>query len=260
MMRTRMIIRRKTIRAKVSPFRDSVRHRISRKVERVRVLPVEDLVSQARGEVEDLLVDPGFRGREILVVLVVLVLRCAIVVISDIMESVGEVVVVVLATLVERWDIGMPSVPRVNRDLSGLLCHLQRRFSRTLDQAVMVRRVVMVLTTIRVMLLPMHLDNISIPGILIFRLGILKILEVILHILLCQLVDLVDLSGIRGINPDREMWLLAVQVVLSSLVSQDMDVLLRGEVTKAIEVMVDDSKLRDVLITYHCKMLRTIQI
>ncbi|XP_070682764.1 uncharacterized protein [Malus domestica] len=72
------------------------------KVERARVFPVEDLMSQARGEVEDLLVDPGFRDREILVVLVVLVLRCAAVVTSDIMESVGEVVVAVLATLVDR--------------------------------------------------------------------------------------------------------------------------------------------------------------
>ena len=85
---------------KVSLLRGPVRHRISRKVERARVLPVEDLVSQARGKVEDLLAGPDFRDREILVVLVVLVLRCAAVVTSDIMESVGEVVVV--ATLVDR--------------------------------------------------------------------------------------------------------------------------------------------------------------
>ncbi|KAM2270757.1 hypothetical protein ACFXTI_038167 [Malus domestica] len=45
---TRMIVRRKMIRARVSPLRDPIRRRISRKVERVRVLPVEDLVSQAR--------------------------------------------------------------------------------------------------------------------------------------------------------------------------------------------------------------------
>ncbi|XP_070660523.1 uncharacterized protein [Malus domestica] len=107
------------IRARVSPLRDPVRRRISRKVERVRVLPVEDLVSQARGEVDDLLAGPDFKDREILVVLMVLVLRCAAVVTSDIMESVGEVVVVVLATLVDRWDIGLLSVPRVNRNLSS---------------------------------------------------------------------------------------------------------------------------------------------
>ncbi|CAN6686569.1 unnamed protein product [Malus baccata var. baccata] len=125
------------IRANESPLRDPVRRRISRKVERVRVLPVEDLVSQARGEVEDLLAGPDFRDKEILVVLVVLVLRCAAVVTLDIMENVGEVVVVVLATLVDRWDIGLPSVPRVSRNLRSLLCHLQRRFNRILDQAVM---------------------------------------------------------------------------------------------------------------------------
>ncbi|KAM1302325.1 hypothetical protein ACFX2H_013265 [Malus domestica] len=54
---------------------------------------------------------------------------------KDIMESVGEVVV--LARLIDIWDIGLLSVPRVSRDLNSLLCHLQRRFSRTLDQAVM---------------------------------------------------------------------------------------------------------------------------
>ncbi|KAM3013376.1 hypothetical protein FF2_026245 [Malus domestica] len=121
-MRIRMIIRRKIIGVKVSPLRDPVRHRISRKMERARVLPAEDLVSQVRGEVEGLLVDPGFKDRETFVVLVGLVLRYATVVISDIMESVGKVVV--LATLVDRWDIRMLSVPRVSRDLSCLLCHL----------------------------------------------------------------------------------------------------------------------------------------
>ncbi|KAM2886538.1 hypothetical protein COP2_013603 [Malus domestica] len=107
------------------------------------------------------------------------------------MESVGEVVV--LARLIDIWDIGLLSVPRVSRDLNSLLCHLQRRFSRTLDQAVMVRRFVVVLTIIRVMLLPMLPDRISTSRILIFRLGIPKILEVIFFILPCQLVDL---SGI----------------------------------------------------------------
>ncbi|KAM1145964.1 hypothetical protein ACFX19_038560 [Malus domestica] len=171
------------------------------------------------------------------------------------MENAGKVVVV--ATLVDRWDIGLLSVPRVSRCLNSLLCHLQRRFSRTLDQAVIVRRVVVVLITIRVTLLPMLPDNISIPRILIFRLGIPKILKVILHILPCQLADL---SGIREASPNREMLLLAVQDHLGSLARQDRDVLLGGEVTKVTEVVVDNNKLRDVLITYHCKMLRTIQI
>ncbi|KAM1972633.1 hypothetical protein FF2_018942 [Malus domestica] len=184
-------------------------------------------------------------------------LRFAAVVTSDIMESVGEVVVVVLATLVDKLNIGLLSVPRVNRNLNSLLCHLQRRFSRTLDQAVMVRRVVVVLTTIRVMLLPMLPDSISIPRILILRLGIPKTLGVILLILPCQLVDL---SGIREVNPNRERLLLVVHDHRGSLISQDMDVLHRDEVTKATEVVVDDNKLRDVLITYHCKMRRTIQI
>ncbi|KAM1569024.1 hypothetical protein TB1_033688 [Malus domestica] len=121
----------------------------------------------------------------------------------------------------------------------------------------MVRRVVVVFTTIRVMLLPMLPDRISIPRILIFRLGIPKILEVILHILPYQLADL---SGIREVSPDRERLLLTVQDRLGSLASQDKDVLLRGKVTKVTEVVVDDSKPNDVLITSHCKMLRTIQI
>ncbi|KAM2270759.1 hypothetical protein ACFXTI_038168 [Malus domestica] len=72
----------------------------------------------------------------------------------------------------------------------------------------MVRRVVVVLTTIRVMLLPMLPDSISIPRILILRLGIPKTLGVILFIIPCQLVDL---SGIREVNPDRERLLLVVQ-------------------------------------------------
>ncbi|KAM2171799.1 hypothetical protein ACFX1R_036844 [Malus domestica] len=90
----------------------------------------------------------------------------------------------------------------------------------------MVRRIVVVLTTIRVMLFPMLPDSISIPRILIFRLGIPKILEVILHILPCQLADL---NGIWEVNPDRESLLLAIQDRLGSLVRQDRDVLLRGE-------------------------------
>ncbi|XP_070667348.1 uncharacterized protein [Malus domestica] len=139
---------------------------------------------------------------------------------TDIMESVREVAVV--ATLVDSWDIELHNVPRVNRGLSSLLCHLQRRFSRTLDQAVMVRQVVVVLTTIRVMLLPMLPDSISIPRILIFRLGIPKILEVILHILPCQLADL---SGIRKVSPDMERLLLTVQDRLGSLARQDRDLL-----------------------------------
>ncbi|KAM1916064.1 hypothetical protein ACFX13_035840 [Malus domestica] len=121
----------------------------------------------------------------------------------------------------------------------------------------MVRRIVVVLTTIRVMLFPMLPDSISIPRILIFRLGIPKILEVILHILPCQLADL---NGIWEVNPDRESLLLAIQDRLGSLVRQDRDVLLRGEVIKVIEVVNDDSKLMDVLITSHCKMLRIIRI
>ncbi|KAM2571639.1 hypothetical protein TB1_006339 [Malus domestica] len=90
----------------------------------------------------------------------------------------------------------------------------------------MVRRVLVVLTTIRVMLLPMLPDRINIPRILIFRLGIPKILEVILHILPCQLAYL---SGIREVNPNRERLLLAVHDRLDSRVKQDRDVLLKDE-------------------------------
>ncbi|KAM2134068.1 hypothetical protein ACFX1R_004107 [Malus domestica] len=146
-------------------------------------------------------------------------------------------------------------VPRVSRDLSRLICHLQRRFSRALDQAVMASRVVVVPTTTRGMLLHMFPDLISIPRSLILRQGILRILEVILLIPLCQLVDL---SGIREVSPVRGKLLLVVQDHLDSLVSLVRDVFPRGEVIKAVEVVVDDSKLRGELIIFHCKRLRTI--
>ncbi|KAM2571594.1 hypothetical protein TB1_006301 [Malus domestica] len=99
-------------------------------------------------------------------------------------------------------------------------------------------------------------DLISIPRSLILRQGILRTLGVILLIHPCQLVDL---SGIREVSPVRGKLLLVVQDHLGSLVSQARDVLPKGEVIKAVEVVVDDSKLRDVLITSHCKRLRTIQ-
>ncbi|MBT0984627.1 hypothetical protein KJ032_26735, partial [Salmonella enterica subsp. enterica serovar Typhimurium] len=44
MMKRRMILRGEMTGEKVSPFRDPVGRRISRKVGRARVLPVEDLV------------------------------------------------------------------------------------------------------------------------------------------------------------------------------------------------------------------------
>nr|CBL94172.1 putative retrotransposon protein [Malus domestica] len=102
--------------------------------------------------------------------------------------------VVVLVILVDKRDIGLLTVPRVSRDPSRPLCHLQRRFSRALEQAIMASRVVVVLTTTREMLLLMLLDLISIPRSLILRRGIPRTLGVILLILPCQLVDL---SGIR---------------------------------------------------------------
>ncbi|KAM2973502.1 hypothetical protein FF2_020050 [Malus domestica] len=120
----------------------------------------------------------------------------------------------------------------------------------------MVRRVEVVLTTIMVMLLPIPPDRISIRRILISKVGILKILEVILRILLCQLVDP---SGIREINPVREMLLLAAQDRLGRLASQVRDALPKDEVVRVTEVVVDDSKLRDMLITSHYRILRTIQ-
>ncbi|KAM1481671.1 hypothetical protein ACFXTO_034065 [Malus domestica] len=64
----------------------------------------------------------------------------------------------------------------------------------------------------------------------------------------------------QEVSLDREKLLLVVQDHLGNLLSQVRDILLRGEVTKATKIVVDDSKLKDVLITYHCKMLRTIQI
>ncbi|KAM1014086.1 hypothetical protein ACFX2C_044130 [Malus domestica] len=185
---------------------------------------------------------------------VVLALRGAAVVIFVIMVSVGEVVVLVL--LVGKWDIGLLSAPRVSRDRSRPLCHLQRRFSRALDRAVMASRVVVVPTTTRGMLLRMLPDLISIPRSLVLSRGIPRILGVILLIHLCQLVDL---SGIREVNPVRGKLLLVVQDHRGSLVSQARDVLPKGEVIKAVEVVVDDSKLRGMLITSHCKRLRTIR-
>ncbi|CAN6544348.1 unnamed protein product [Malus baccata var. baccata] len=161
-----------------------------------------DKVLLARGEVvEDFLVDPDFRDRGILVVLVVLALHGAAVVAPVTMVSVGEVLVLVLR--VGRWDIGLLSAPRVSREHSRLICHLQHLFSRVLDRVVMASRVVVVPTTIRGMLLRMLPDLISIPRSLILR-----ILEVIHLIPLCQLVDR---SGIREASPVRGKLLLVMQ-------------------------------------------------
>ncbi|KAM2624545.1 hypothetical protein TB1_031509 [Malus domestica] len=120
----------------------------------------------------------------------------------------------------------------------------------------MASRVVVVPTTTRGMLLHMLPDLISIPRSFILRLGILRTLEVILLIHLCQLVDR---SGIRKVSPVRGKLLLVVQDHPGSLVSQARDVLLRDEVIRVVEVVVDDSKLRGELITSHCKRPRTIQ-
>ncbi|KAM1457172.1 hypothetical protein ACFX2I_034378 [Malus domestica] len=102
----------------------------------------------------------------------------------------------------------------------------------------MANRVVVMLTTTRGMLPLMLPDLISIPRNLILRRGIPKTLGVILLILLCQLVDL---SGIREVSPVRGKLLLVVQDHLGSLVSQARNVLLRGEVIKATEVVVTAS-------------------
>ena len=160
---------------------------------------------------EDFLVDPDFRVRGMLVDLA---LHGAAVVTPVTMVSVGEVLVLVLR--VGRWDIGLLSAPRVSRDRSRLICHLQHQFSRVLDRVVMASRVVVVPTTIRGMLLRMLPDLISILRSLILRQGILRILEVILLIPLCQLVDR---SGIREASPVRGKLLLVVQDHLGSLVS-----------------------------------------
>ncbi|XP_070676321.1 uncharacterized protein [Malus domestica] len=121
---------------------------------------------------------------------------------------------------------GAPCVPRVSTDRSRPLCHLQRRFSKALDRAVMASRVVVVPTTTRGMLLHMLPDLISIPRSLILRQGILRTLGVILLIHLCQLVDI---SGIREVSPVRGKLPLVVPDHLDSLVSQARDVLPMGE-------------------------------
>ncbi|KAM1683173.1 hypothetical protein ACFXTN_031368 [Malus domestica] len=65
----------------------------------------------------------------------------------------------------------------------------------------------------------------------------------------------VGLNGTKGDNPSRERLLLAVQDLQGSLVNRDKDV-----VFMLTEVVVDDNRIRDVFITCHCKMLRTILI
>ncbi|KAM1061622.1 hypothetical protein ACFX2A_026628 [Malus domestica] len=186
--------------------------------------------------------------------LVDLALHGAAVVTPVTMVSVGEVLVPALR--VGRWDIRLLSAPRVNRDRSRPLCHLQHLFSRVLDRVVMASRVVVVPTIIRGMLLRMLPDLISIPRSLILRLGILRILEVIHLIPLCQLVDR---SGIREASPVRGKLLLVVQDHLGSLVSQARGVILRDEVIRAVEAEVDVNKLRGELIIFLCRRLRTIQ-
>ncbi|XP_068307446.1 uncharacterized protein [Pyrus communis] len=80
----------------------------------------------------------------------------------------------------------------------------------------------------RVWVIPLLMlqGSISIPKILIIRVGILSIMEVIHHILLLQLVDL---NGIREDSPNNERLFPVVQDLQGNLVNQVRVVVCKGE-------------------------------
>ncbi|KAM1382099.1 hypothetical protein ACFX2F_034606 [Malus domestica] len=117
--------------------------------------------------------------------------------------------------------------------------------SKLQDIVVILRLVVEVPLTIRAMPLLILQGSIS----TLRTLSIREVLCCINHI------QPVGLNGTKGDSPSRKRLLLAVQDLQGSLVNRDRDV-----VFMLIEVVVDDNRIRDVFITCHCKMLRTILI
>ncbi|KAM2970165.1 hypothetical protein FF2_017169 [Malus domestica] len=153
--------------------------------------------------------------------------------------------------LMDRWVIGLPNALRISRDLSSLLFHHLHRPNKLQDLVVILRLDEEVPTTIRATPLPTPQDSSSTLRILSIRVGIFSI-----RADLCLInIQPEDLSGTKGDNPSRERLLLVVQNLRGKRVSRGRDM-----VFMPTEVTVDDSKIRGVSITCHCKMPRIIQI
>ncbi|KAM2134492.1 hypothetical protein ACFX1R_004504 [Malus domestica] len=154
--------------------------------------------------------------------------------------------------LVDRWVIGLPNALRVSRYPSSLHSHHLHLPSTLQDLVVILKLDEEVPTTIRATLLPTLQDNSNTLRILSIRVGILSTME---DLCLISHIQLEDLSGTKGDSPSRERLLLVVQDLRGSQGSRGRDV-----VFTPIEVAVDDSRIRGVSTTCHCKMLRIIQI
>ncbi|KAM1963036.1 hypothetical protein ACFX16_023260 [Malus domestica] len=149
------------------------------------------------------------------------------------------------ATLVDRWVIGLLNAFRISRDPSSLLSHHMYQPSKLQNLVVMPRLVVEVPIIIKAMSLHILQRSISILRIH----SIKKVLCRISH------VKPVDHSGTKGDSLSRLRLLLALHDLHGNLVSRDRDM-----VFMLTEVVVDDSRIRDVFITCYCKMLKTILI
>ncbi|KAM1551783.1 hypothetical protein ACFX10_043868 [Malus domestica] len=107
-----------------------------------------------------------------------------------------------------------------------------------------------VLIIIRVTPLLTPQDNINTPKMLSIRVGTFSIRE---DLCLIRHIQPEDLSGTKGDSPSRERLLLIVQDLRGSRVSRGRDM-----VFMPTEVAVDDSRIRGVSTTCHCKMPRII--
>ncbi|KAM3007956.1 hypothetical protein FF2_032149 [Malus domestica] len=154
--------------------------------------------------------------------------------------------------LVDRWVIGLLNALKVSRDPSSLPYHYLNLPNTFQDLVVILRLDDEVLTTTKVTPLPTPQDISSTLRILSIRVGILSIRE---DLCLISHIQPVDLSGTKGDNPSRERLMLVVQNIRSSQVSRDRDV-----VFMPTEVAVDNSRIKDVSTTCHCKMPKIFQI
>ncbi|KAM2349936.1 hypothetical protein ACFX1X_013385 [Malus domestica] len=120
------------------------------------------------------------------------------------------------------------------------------------DLVVILRRDEEVSITTRAMPLPTPKgsSSSSILKILNIKVGTLSTRK---DLCLISLIQLEDLSGIKGDSPSRERFLLVVQDLRGSQVSRGKDM-----VFMPTEVAVDDSRVRDVSTTCHCKMPKII--
>ncbi|KAM0985822.1 hypothetical protein ACFX2C_013057 [Malus domestica] len=154
--------------------------------------------------------------------------------------------------LVDRWVIGLPNALRVSRDPSSLLSHYLHLPSKLQDLMAILRLNEEVPTTIRATPLPTPQDSISTLRILSIKVGILSIKEDLCFI---SHIQPEDLNGTKEDSLSRERLLLVVQDLRGSRVSRGRDV-----VFMPTEVVVDDSRIRGISTTCHCKIPKIIQI